>query len=203
VITIATMIWDANENSLDFSSMYTEEWVNRLYRGFACNLTQPWRFVCYVDRERKFGWPVEQIPIKSPKPGYGDFTQPYELGEPMILVGLDTVITGNVDHLAEYCLTQDKIALPRAVYRADTCCNGVALVPAGHRYVWTEWRGENDMEWMRTRPHVYIDDLFPGQVVSYKGHVRENGLGDARIVFFHGDDKPHQLDEPWIKENWG
>jgi hypothetical protein len=47
-----------------------------------------------------------------------------------------------------------------------------------------------------------IDDLFPGQVRSYKGHVRQNGLGDTRICYFHGELKPHQIDEPWIREHW-
>lgn len=193
MITVATMLWDANTNSHNFSSMYNEEWVNRLYQGFARNLTQPWQFVCYTDRPRSFGWPIIQRQIQSPTPSYGDFTQPYELGDPMILVGLDTVVTGNVDHLADYALSMDRIALPQAIYAPNTCCNGVALVPKGHRHIWTQWRGENDMEWLRSKPHAYIDDLFPGHVVSYKGHVKDCGLGDARIVFFHGEEKPHQL----------
>src|SRR5690606_1278796 len=29
-----------------------------------------------------------------------------------------------------------------------------------------------------------------------------HGLGDARIVYFHGDRKPHQLDDEWIVTNW-
>ena len=61
MITIATLLWDSNDNSADFSSMYDEEWVNGLYRGFACNLKQPWQFVCYVGRERQFGWPLSSI----------------------------------------------------------------------------------------------------------------------------------------------
>jgi hypothetical protein len=121
----------------------------------------------------------------------------------MILTGLDTVITGNVDHLAKYCLTSDVIALPRDPYAKERACNGVALVPAGNAKVYEDWRGENDMEWMRKQPHQFIDDLFPDQVVSYKGHVMEHGVGDARIVYFHGRMKPHELsDLPWIAEHW-
>lgn len=52
VITVATLLWDANRHSQPFSSIYDEHWVERLYRGVARNLTQPFRFVCYVDRER-------------------------------------------------------------------------------------------------------------------------------------------------------
>lgn len=202
LIIFSTLLWDANQHSQAFSAMYDETWVEKLYRGFARNTTQPFRFVCYVDRLRSFGWPIEQVQMKNPKPGYGDCIQPYELGEPMILVGLDTIITGNIDHLAEYCFTHRTIALPRDPYKPVQACNGVALVPAGHRHVWTDWRGENDMEHMRRRPHVFIDDEFPGHVVSYKGHVEKHGLGDARIVYFHGRRKPHELGDGWIKEHW-
>jgi hypothetical protein len=59
------------------------------------------------------------------------------------------------------------------------------------------------MEWVRRFPHAYLDDDFPGQVVSYKGHVEKKGIGDARIVYFHGERKPHQLpDHPLVREHW-
>jgi hypothetical protein len=46
----------------------------------------------------------------------------------------------------------------------------------------------------------------PGEVVSYKGQVKKHGLGDARIVYFHGHEKPPEAmcTRPgrWIKEHW-
>ena len=182
--------------------MYNEAWVEKLYRGFERNLTQPFRFICFVDREREFREPIEQELIESIPADYGSCIEPYKLNVPMILVGLDTVITGNIDHFADYCFTETTIALPRAVYLDNTVCNGVALVPAGKRTVYDNWNGENDMEWMRRQDYVVLDDLFPGHAVSYKGHAKENGIGDARVVFFHGKDKPHEINEPWLKEHW-
>lgn len=59
------------------------------------------------------------------------------------------------------------------------------------------------MEWVRRFAHRFIDDLFPGQVLSYKGAVKRQGLGDARIVYFHGREKPHELPHVgWIREHW-
>jgi hypothetical protein len=78
----------------------------------------------------------------------------------------------------------------------------VALVPAGHERIGHEWAGANDMEWVRRYDPDVIDRLFPGQVVSYKGHVVPQGLGDARIVYFHGDSKPHQIQADWIDQHW-
>lgn len=203
MITIATLFWQANAKSLPFSSMYDETWVEKLYRGFARNLTEPFRFVCYVDRPRSFAEPIDQRQLASSTPGYSDCIQPYEMGVPMILVGLDTVITGNIDNLADYCLAGNTLALPRDPYHPSRACNGVGLVPAGMDHVARDHRGENDMDWMRSQPHAFIDDLFPGQVVSYKGAVEGRNLRDERIVYFHGVQKPHELQHlPWVRQHW-
>ena len=79
----------------------------------------------------------------------------------------------------------------------------IALVPAGNEHVFTAWRGENDMDWLRVNEHVFIDDIWPGAVVSYKGSVEGRELRDERIVYFHGRSKPHELQHlPWIREHW-
>lgn len=208
MITVATLLWDSNRNSKSFSSMYDETWVTKLYAGFARNLTMPFRFVLYTDRGRTFDVPVTQRRIDSTLPSYGDCIQPFELNEPMILVGLDTVICGNVDHLAEYALSADVMALPVDPYAkgpggSRIACNGVCLVPAGHRFVWDTWNGQNDMEWLRRMEHVFIDDTFPGEVVSFKAHAKPKGYDGARIVYFHGREKPHELpNHPLIREHW-
>lgn len=203
VITVATLLWAPNGNSRHFSRMYDESWVEKLYRGFARNLTVPFRFVCFVDRLRTFREPIEQELLWGRPISYGSCIEPYRLGVPMILVGLDTIVVGNVDHLARYCFEAKEIALPLGVYRTETVCNGVALVPAGRASIYDRWSGENDMDWLRANPHAVLDRLFPGEVVSYKGHVKKRGLGGVRIVFFHGEQKPHELRElPWVGANW-
>jgi hypothetical protein len=202
-LTVATLIWDPNEKSEDFSRMYDESWVEKLFAGFNRNLTRPFRFICYTDRPRPLSEAIEQLLMGADKPGYGDCIRPYQLDAPMILVGLDTVITGNIDQLADHCLQGKILALPRDPYSPARACNGVALVPAGNRHIFDDWNGENDMDWVRGRPHHFIDDLFPGQVKSFKVHVKPYGLGDARIVYFHGAHKPHQLQGyQWIDQHW-
>lgn len=202
MLTVATLLWDANKASKSFSSMYDEEWVNRLYRGFARNLTRPFRFVCFTDRARTFCDGVELEYMHTAEPDYGACIEAFRVDGPAIICGLDTVVTGNVDHLADWCEASDRLGLPRDPYRPHIACNGVILAPAGSARIYNEWSGENDMDWCRAYPHAFIDDEFPGQVVSYKGHVQRNGLGDARIVYFHGEQKPHQLDDAWIREAW-
>ena len=201
-LAVVSLFWQANRHSEDFSSMYSEEWVEKLYHGFARNLTRRFEFILYTDRLRDYAAPVTQILLPEGEPNYGWCILPYRLGRPMILVGLDTVVTGNVDHLADYCLTAERFACPLDPYYPLQVCNGVALVPAGHERIGHEWAGANDMEWVRRYDPDVIDRLFPGQVVSYKGHVVPQGLGDARIVYFHGDSKPHQIQADWIDQHW-
>jgi hypothetical protein len=204
MLKFVTLLWDANDTSFDFSRAYDESWVNRLYDGVARNLTRPYQFVLFTDRKRDFGGRnVLQILIESNPIGYGACIEPYRLNDPMILVGLDTIITGNIDQLADYCLTSTMVALPTDPFHPITVCNGVALVPSGLRDIYDRHRGENDMEWMRQQRFKVIDSLFPGQVESFKGRVKAYGLKNARIVYFHGHEKPHELnDVEWIGRHW-
>lgn len=223
MITIATLLWDANSNSESFSRCYDESWVDKLYRGFARNLTMPFQFVCFTDRTRTFGEPIAQERLSSPAklPTYASCIEPFRLGVPMILVGLDTVIMRNIDHLAHWCLDQRNagdhlFAVPRDPFAIYQSCNGVCLVPAGLEDIYRKHNGENDMEWLHSRSHVFIDDIFPGSVVSYKGHVlgqtptamyglppEPKGFAGVDICYLHGNPKQHQLgDVPEIMENW-
>lgn len=201
-IVVATLLWDPNEHSHEFSRSYSEEWVEKLFDGFRRNLNRPFDFVCFVDRVRRFNRPIKQALLERRPIDYGSCIEPYKLNRPMILVGLDTVVVGNCDPLADYCFRGKVPLYPRDPYRPRIACNGVSLVPAGYSHIWERWNGENDMEWIRRHPHEFIDDHFPGLVLSYKGHVKKKGLGGARIVYFHGKEKPHELGLPWIREHW-
>lgn len=213
MIYFATLFWQANDASFDFSRQYSTEWVERLYRGVARNCRYPFRFIVWTDQLRVYREPIEQRPITNPMPGYADCVQPYEASDeaPMILMGLDSVITGDLTDLVRYAKNAEVLALPRDPYTPHVACNGVALIPQGHAWVWNEWvwgANPDDMERCRSVEHAFIDDLFPGQVVSFKGQARDHGLGDARIVYFHGQEKPHQLvgggrsQVPWIRDHW-
>lgn len=211
MITIATLLWEPNANTRDFSSMYSPIWVDRLYRGFARNLSRPFRFVCFTDIPRDFAEPVETVWIESQSPNYSTCIEPYKLDAPMVLVGLDTVVCGPCDDLADYCLSAELPAYPldpyRKRWRGRQICNGVALVPGGlAARMYGAHKGENDMEWCAANPHAVIDELFPGRVISYKAQAKREGIDGASIVYFHGAEKMHeartQRAAPWIADHW-
>lgn len=207
-ITVATLLWDRNEHSFEFSA-YDESWVEKLFTNFRDKFSRPMRFIVFTDKLREFSTPlIEQRLLESHRPlTYTACLEPYELGVPMILVGLDTIPTGNCDELADYCFYGDRVAVPRDPLFPDKVCNGVALVPAGQEWVWRDRDpAMTDMDWIRSNAGrlAVIDDLFPGQVLSYKGTARKEGVGDARIVYFHGRLKPPELGHiGWIHRAWG
>lgn len=204
MITIACCFWDINEKSKDFSRCFDTTWVDKLYRGFDRNLTKPFRFVCFVDHLREFEENVQQHILRTQVPDYGCLIEPYKLGGPMIVCGLDTVVLENIDHLAAYCEQPGPIALPRNPYKKEQSINAIVLVPPGHTNIFADWSGENDMDWLRQFDWLAIDDLFPGNVRSLKAHrIRDTGPDGAKIIYFHGVPKPHELMHlKWIQDHW-
>lgn len=208
MLTVTTCLWSANEHSRPFSRCYDESWADKLYRGFARHLTRPWRMVVFTDRERAFHEPIEQMRIEMETPHYGACIEPFKLDCPQLFVGLDTIVVGNCDALADYCLTADKPAVPRdPFYPASPwkMTNAVVLAPAGCKaMLYDGYAGQNDMDWINTRDVAVIDDFLPGQVASYKGRVKNVGIEPAtRLVYFHGPEKPQQLPHVgWIARHW-
>lgn len=169
--------------------------------------------VVFTDRERVFAEPVEQVRLAAKKPTFASCIEPYQLDVPMILVGLDTIICGNIDHMAQYALDGGELAVPLDPIFTARACNAVALVPAGKKaLMFDRWRNENDMEWVQANPHVLIDDLWPGQVLSWRVQVRGEGHTsqpvqyppDVRILYFHGAHKPETLagSDKFLAKHW-
>lgn len=202
MLTVATCFWRANRHSAPASRCYDEEWVNKLARAAARNLTIQHRFVVLTDREYDFDDDVEQELLGTDEPTWASMIEPFRIDGPLIVVGLDTIIRDNIDRFAHWCGHADRIALPRSPGK-PYACNGVALVPKGKTDIHARWNGENDMEWLRAQPHAFIDDIWPEQVVSFKQYVRPRGVRQSRIVYFHGEPKMADLlHEPWVAEHW-
>ncbi len=208
VLTVTTCLWTANQHSRHFSRVYDESWAEKLYRSFAKNLTRPFRFVCFTDKQRTFAEPIEQERLIMQNPHYGACMEPFTLDCPQIFVGLDTIVVGNIDHLADYAMTASKPAIPRDPFAGVgpwERTNAVVIAPAGCRKMLLDgYAGENDMDWINTRDTDLLDDLFPQQVMSYKGRIQRTGLEEeTRIVYFHGPHKAHELGQVgWIAREW-
>ena len=61
-ITFITILFDGRKTGVPrYSIRYSPEWVDKLYRGFARHVDQPFEMVCLADREYEFKEPVRQV----------------------------------------------------------------------------------------------------------------------------------------------
>lgn len=217
MVTVLTVLFNGQSESIPVYSRdrYGPHWVDRLYRGFKRHAPGPFRMLVLVDREYEFSEPVEQAELMDPGEGWMAINEAFrpDLGvESGVLVGLDTVITGDLSDI--WALEGADIFAPRDPYHLRMPCNAlVRFTPEGARYLWDEWNRDrafwrrecmyqghpSEMVFLRRLwPRAnweYIDDRLPGQVLSYKVDVRSRGasLEEARVVYFHGNPKPCDL----------
>lgn len=183
------------------------EYVRRLRQQVRQHLTLPHRFYVVTDdvaseyrgcvvKPAKFrGW-WEKVRLFQP----GMFT-----GR-VLLLDLDTVIVGNIDHIAAY---DGNFATLHDFWRPEGLGPAVMLWDtAWAGFIYEEWKAEGfpmtdprgDQFWIenrnqgRMRKDVDIlQTMFPGQFVSYKTHCTHGIPDGARVVCFHGTPRPHEV----------
>ena len=199
MITVSCVYYKNTTGQPYWAGCYSPEWVDKLCRGVMRNYSKPFKFVCFTNED----WLSfkEEITLVSLVPGswHTICKQQHALDcDNLVILGLDTIITGKLDEIFAF---EGALAVPRDPYMPDQPCNGVVIQRGARPDIASATAG-SDMMVIRQFPHQYLDDLFPGQVLSYKVHVKLNGLGDARLVYFHGVPKPSDLQDDWVKEHW-
>jgi hypothetical protein len=190
---------------------YDVDYVERLAAGVSSHLTVPHRFVCLSD----VPVPVERIPLEFGLPGWWSKMELFRLPPPVLYFDLDTVIVGSLDGIADHARRSAFTAL-RDFYRPDGLGSGMMSWALDVSDLYRAF-SESPIRWMdqygARGDQAFIEDRFrkpdkwqdvvPGQVVSYKAHVRkatrrlETGTGDipdnARVVCFHGKPRPREI----------
>jgi hypothetical protein len=221
------------------------EYVNKLARALKRNVTVPYTFTLLTDRHesdccetRRDGqkidpgvdvqplclqgelWPGCLPKLSAHDPDYSTFN-----GR-LLLIDLDTIITGNIDHFVQY----DGDLATRMAFREPGQSGGdlIAFEHGGEmsRNLWRRITTDHDeliemtegrerfvyrsRDW--TPQPEFWSDLFPGEYVSYKRHIRPNNNElpeNVKLVSCHGlntnGPRPHHLLEQgidWVKEHW-
>jgi hypothetical protein len=133
----------------------------------------------------------------------------------VVCLDLDLVLTGSLDFLLKH--RSDNLVTCRGAYRDMPGGSVIGFNPNA------DWVGylvyylkENLMDVERftngserlfyrlLRDNEMLDveywqDSYPGRILSYKGDGFRDG---ASIVRFHGEPRPHQVDDAWVKEHW-
>lgn len=216
MVTVACVLYQGEDVPAHSLGIFTPEWVDRLYRGIRRNTSHPFRFVCYCDREYEFHEPVERRMLKLPYRNMFSLLEVFreDLGR-VVFMGLDTIITGDLDGLMSY---DGPFAMLRDPYFPERPCSGVMAFPytpqvwenferdhEKHAKAHTMFGQPSDMIYLATQQHVLIDDHVDG-IYSYKVHIKPNPalLQKSRIVYFHGREKPHELaGMAWVDRCWG
>jgi len=153
---------------------------------------------------------VEKIPLHHMYPGWWSKMELFRpnlarLGD-ILYFDLDTVVVGDLADIAQV----RTLTLLQDFYRPTTLQSSLMYLPQEERpAVWKKWQRSPEM-WMRKfrgdqdfLGPAWVDRaerwqaLLPGQVVSYKVHVKSQKQvpEDARVVCFHGRPRPWHLKE--------
>jgi hypothetical protein len=224
MLTFVTWLW---------GDKYTPEHVNRLCRAIDRNLSLPHRHVCLADSTDGIdaGIEVRPLPHVSTKKHVQRlwiFSKAARaLGERLVQVDVDVVVTGALDPLFDR-------AEPLVIWKSDSGgAIGYALNPtllmvaAGARAdLWDHYRRDPARALQRARAggckgsdQAIITDYLRAEptpvwteadgVLSYRRHFQgraDKSLPEGtRFVSFHGYRDPAVApfnDLPWVKEHW-
>ena len=224
-ITIVTALFDGHWTGVPHSvGIYDESWVDKLYRGIERNLTIPFEFICLTEKTRRFLEPIKQVRFSRSVDQYGwmslmEWYRPDLCTGNRCTIGLDTIITGPLDDIFNY--KPEKVALCTDPYHPHLICNAITLsTPAFAEEIWNIWL--NNEQKILTECTLFgapsemvllrklygnsprIDDMFPGRIVSYKVNIVPMNIAveDTSIIYFHGEPKPHLLQDSWVGRHW-
>jgi hypothetical protein len=168
----------------------------------------PHRFVCLTDFYSDAFWGyVETIRLAHPWPGWWSklgLLRPGLFTGRVLYLDLDTVIVGDLSDLAAYA---GPFAMLTDFMRPVRPASGVMAWRADSepsRAIWDAWvrdpaghmaahQGGGDQAFIRSVLGDGVDrlqDLYPGQCVSYKVHCKDGLPPGARVVSAHGRPKP-------------
>lgn len=223
-----TFLYDGGQAVPEISrGIFTPEWVNRLYR----NLTRHAKdieFICLVDtihmlRYREFD---DAISLVSMGRDWGNMFALLECFNPKlwekgsdraITMGLDTIIVNDLRALMAY---DGDFAMTKDPIQSGILCSGVMAFNGpkmSHLYqklLDDQERDEqkllghpSDMIWLNQNVEKIdtLDKFLPiGYLQSYSQHwyPYNPGRDKAHLVYFHGQHKPHNINDPVLTTEW-
>jgi len=234
MISIFTVLFDNDfdrKKTPSYSQgVFNPEWVDKLFRMLSWHVTIPFRFNCITHHPQEaFKEPVHILPFLEDDRSWLQLNEVYYpeniKTERCAWFALDTVITGNIDHILEYkgdlgVVDCDGVfANPFTLYSRMTA-----------KLLWSHWRANqqeymlkyrignkpSELRWLEAEVRVlhdglydwhYLDRLFPGQMFSWCIEARDKKRpeyfpADTRIVYFHGYNKQHNCGASWVKKHW-
>ena len=202
-MTIATVLRSGGD--------FTPQWVKALHTGL--NKWAPVGYVFRVLTDMDLG--IWGVPLKHNWPGWWskvELFRPDVFDGPVLYMDLDTLPVGDLSDLCGY-EGPDLMALRDLYTRTpDRIGSGVmAWTPNKHTAEIYERFTTNPPKMagrldhvLRTRVQRYVQDEYPGQVVSLKpkGRLRQDVPVGTRLVCGHGHPRLSSPAAGWAHEEW-
>lgn len=237
MITFCTWLWTDPEYRWNKHFIYGEQHVRILRDSLRRNCTLPHRFVLITDQPDNFP-DIDTVCMPDGHrdlPGYKSkgggcwhrlrlFDRDFCLtvGERVVQLDLDCVITGNVDPIFD---RSEPFVAWKDVTPSTPYCGSMLMMDAGARQrVWDEFSADPKGCMEKSRRKVGTDQAWIGEclgfwektwgpkdgVYNYRHELERKHSGrlpeNARMVFFTGPVDPSQEQlqrkHQWIAENW-
>ncbi len=200
------------------------KYVNNLYDGVMKWAAHPFEFICFTNEDLKVNENIELCPFKlvtkkGVLPRMHMFSKAAGLfGYQVLSLDIDVVITGPLNDIMNY----NGLFCVRKRFQ-----RGERHLPDGDIMSFQAGEETEDMFWnpfianvqaveesTQGRERFWITQVLEErhwddwggftdeQICSYKFHIKNRGLGNARIVSCHGYPRPHEIKEQWRMDNW-
>ena len=195
---------------------YPSDYANRLCRAVRRHGHEG-SFYCLTDGPAGLERDIITLPVSPLCEGWWHkiylFSWDHGIAARLLYMDIDMVVTGSLEDFLRY---DGDFATGSRFNRPDQINSTVMSIPPGYgRQVWNTFVDYRSMVMRsfggdsrflesiigpRTRRS---QEMFPGQLVSYKKHVRGGSLPEgARLVSFHGKPDPEDVDEDFVKLFW-
>lgn len=173
-LTVVTWLWSGNTMGRDRVE-YVADHVNRMASMLARHLTIPHEVVCVTDMPEGIDSRVRIVPMWPDLAGYGrcyrrlkvfDPAMRDVLGPRIVSIDLDTVITGNIDHLFDrpepFVIWGDPSRLPHTPY-----CGSLFMLEIGYRPdVFTGFDADVAASLRRTQGVIGSDQAWMARMIK-------------------------------------
>lgn len=210
---------------LKWGDKYPAHYVNKLYMGIAKNTTLSFKMHCFTDNHSKLSSNINihKLQYHNIETWWNKLylfsnELPFEKGEKLFYIDLDTIIVKNINNILSYIpkniivLRDFYTGLAKTVIGNDNIGSGLMAWKHGdYDHIWSDFiknpkraiesvKPHGDQKWIQqcVTNREYWQDVFPEQVSSFKVHCNNGLPSKTKIICYHG--KP-SIPDSYSKRN--
>src|SRR5512146_2662813 len=207
MLTIACVKW-GSRYSAEYVNILADMVLRNLPSGFAC------KFICFTDNPDGIDSSIEPRALPPGLIGWWNklylfSADAFSAGERVLYFDLDTVIASDLDEIVSY---SGKFGILSDPYHPQHYNSSCMMWTAGDfPRVWTDWIEQGkpelplgDQQWIERKISGadFLQNVFPGSFQSYKAHCYPFPPMGTRVIYFHGEPKPHDCECAWVGRIW-